>query len=72
MRQCFVEIKRILHVTHAKYCIGCLKYVRITNLCKPFTLTRCATFSGFVLLQFRLEFCNTNDCNIRYMITESS
>ena len=26
---------------------------------------------GFVLLQFRLEFCNTNDCNIRYMITES-
>ena len=38
----------------------------------PVTLTKCVTFSGFVLLKFRLELYNTNDCKIRYMITESS
>ena len=38
----------------------------------PFTLIKPVKFSGFVLLQFRLEFCNTDDCNIRYMITEFS
>ena len=29
-----------------------------------FTLIKCVTFSCFVLLKFRLEFCNANDCNI--------
>ena len=37
-----------------------------------FTLTKFVTFSGFVLSQFRFEFCNTNDCNMSYMITEAS
>ena len=37
----------------------------------PFMLIKCVLLSCFVLLKFRLEFCNTNDCNIRYMITES-
>ena len=38
----------------------------------PFKLIKRAMFSCFVLLKLRLEFCNANDCNIRYMITESS
>ena len=37
----------------------------------PFTLTKCVTFSCFVLLKFKLEFCNANGCNIRYMISKS-
>ena len=68
---------------NTSYCIWCLKCVRITNLGNqtsfpevlafhPFTLMEYVTFSCFVLLKFRLEFCNAKDCNIFCITTESS
>ena len=65
--KCWKQILKIRGLIRRHLSLNLFAWIEV-----PFTLIKCVTFSCFVLFKFRLEFCNANDCNIRYMIFESS